>query len=55
MCDGCGFIKNRKDIDGHPATVDWKVRLGDLELDTVIGRNHKGALQTINDRVTGLV
>ena len=30
------------------------VRFEDLEMDTVIGRNHKGALLTINDRVTKL-
>ena len=35
--------------------LSWKVRFGDLEIDTVIGKNHKGALLTINDRVTGLV
>ena len=29
-----------------------KERLGDLEIDTVIGKNHKGALITINDRVS---
>lgn len=50
-----GFIKNRADIDRRPAIVDEKVRFGDLEIDTVIGKNHKGALLTINDRVTGLV
>ena len=31
------------------------MRFGDLELDTVIGKNHKGALLTMNDRVTGLL
>ena len=55
LTDGCGFIRNRMDIDGRPATVDRKVRFGDLEIDTVIGGNHKGALLTINDRVTGSV
>ena len=53
--NGRGFIKNRVDIDERPSIVDEKVRFGDLEIDTVIGRNHKGALLTINDRVTGLV
>lgn len=27
--------------------------MGDLETDTIIGKNHKGAAVTINDRVTG--
>ena len=52
---GCGFIKNRIDIDQRPPIVDEKIRFGDLEIDTVIGKNHKGALLTINDRATGLV
>jgi transposase, IS30 family len=53
--NGRGFIKNRVDIDQRPSIVDEKLRIGDLEIDTVIGKNHKGALLTINDRVTGLV
>ena len=35
--------------------VDEKIRFGDLEIDTVIGKNHKGDLLSINDRATGLV
>ena len=27
-------------------------RFGDLEIDTIIGKNHKGAILTINDRAT---
>jgi IS30 family transposase len=46
-----GIIKDRVSIDGRPAIVDEKVRLGDLEIDTVIGRNHRGALLTVTDRV----
>ena len=53
--NGRGFIKNRIDIDQRPPIVDEKTRFGDLEIDTVIGKNHKGALLTINDRATGLV
>ena len=40
------------DIEERPAIVDLKERFGDLEIDTVIGSNHKGALVTINDRLT---
>ena len=32
-----------------------KQRFGDLEIDTVIGSNYKGALDTINDRLTSKV
>lgn len=53
--DTRGIIKDRVDIDQRPAIVEEKTRFGDLEFDTVIGQNHKGALLTINDRVTGLV
>lgn len=50
-----GIIKDRVDIGKRPAIVDEKERLGDLEIDTVIGQNHKGALLTINDRVSSKV
>ena len=53
--DSRGCIKNRVDISLRPAIVDQKTRLGDLEIDTVIGQNHKGAILTINDRVSSFV
>lgn len=53
--DSRGVIKNRISIDERPAIVEQKNRFGDLEIDTVIGKNHKGALLTINDRFTSLV
>jgi IS30 family transposase len=53
--DSRGCIKNRTDISLRPAIVDQKIRLGDLEIDTVIGQNHKGAILTINDRVSSFV
>ena len=34
--------------------VALKNRFGDLEMDTVLGKNHKGAILTINDRATKL-
>lgn len=43
------------DIEKRPSIVDLKQRFGDLEIDTVIGSNHKGALVTINDRLTSKV
>lgn len=45
-----GSIPNRKGIELRPSVVDRKERFGDLEIDTVIGKNKKGALLTINDR-----
>ena len=47
-----GMIKNRVSIDERPAIVDEKTRFGDLEIDTIIGKNHKGAILTITDRVS---
>ncbi|MDY5969316.1 MAG: IS30 family transposase, partial [Bacteroidales bacterium] len=36
-----------------PDIVDKKIRFGDLEGDIIIGKNHKGAIVTIVDRLTG--
>lgn len=52
---GRGCIPNRKDIAERPTVVDQKKRIGDLEIDLVIGKGHKGALLTINDRATGML
>lgn len=49
-----GCIKNRVSIDDRPAIVDSKSRIGDWEIDTVIGKGHSGALVTIVERVTKL-
>jgi IS30 family transposase len=53
--DQRGIIPNRVDIDKRPKIVEEKTRVGDFEVDTIIGKNHQGALVTINDRKTGLV
>ncbi len=50
-----GQIKDRVDIDKRPQIVEQKQRVGDVEMDLVIGKNHKGALLTINDRATGML
>jgi IS30 family transposase len=43
------------DIEERPAIVEEKQRVGDVEMDLVIGKNHKGALLTINDRATEML
>lgn len=48
-----GCIVGRTDIGLRPEIVNQKVRLGDLEGDSIIGKNHKGAIVTIIDRVSG--
>ena len=45
-----GQIPGRVSIDLRPAIVDNKERIGDWEIDTVIGKSHKGALLTIVER-----
>lgn len=49
-----GQIAERVDISQRPAEVAAKKRFGDFEIDTMIGRNHKGAIMTANDRCTSL-
>lgn len=44
------ITKDRISIDKRPIVVNKKSRTGDWEIDTVIGKNHKGALVTIVDR-----
>ena len=48
--DSRGRIKNAVSIDERPEIVDEKSRIGDWEIDTVIGKNHKQALVTIVER-----
>lgn len=52
--DKRGQIVGRIGIENRPQIVDEKTRFGDLEIDLVIGKNHKEALVTMNDRATGL-
>ncbi|MEY8204403.1 MAG: IS30 family transposase [Bermanella sp.] len=49
---GRGHIKNRVSIDERPPEVDEKERVGDWEIDLVIGKGHSGALLTIVERKT---
>ena len=45
-----GQIPNRVSIDKRPKIVDARERIGDWEADTIIGRNHKGAMVTLVER-----
>jgi IS30 family transposase len=53
--DSRGIIKNRVPISDRPKIVEERTRLGDFEIDTIIGKDHKGAILTINERVSGFV
>ena len=52
--DRRGQIKERVSIDERPDIVDKRTRIGDFEIDTVIGKNHRQALVTIVDRYSKL-
>jgi IS30 family transposase len=51
--DKRGQIIGRVDIENRPEIVEEKTRFGDFEIDLVIGKNHKKAILTANDRATG--
>lgn len=51
---GRGCIPGRIDIAERPAIVEEKSRLGDWEGDTIIGKEHKGAVVSIVDRCSKL-
>jgi transposase, IS30 family len=53
--DSRGILTDRIPIENRPKIVDEKQRFGDFELDTIIGKNHQGAIVTLNDRSTGLL
>jgi len=47
-------IPNRVDIDERPVEANNRERVGDWEADTVIGKNHKGAIVTLDERKSKL-
>lgn len=53
--DKRGQIVGRVDISERPMVVEERKRFGDLEVDTIVGKDRKGAILTINDRATGVL
>jgi IS30 family transposase len=47
-----GSIKDRIDISQRPLIVEEKSRIGDLEIDTIVGADHSGFLVTAVDRAS---
>ena len=45
-----GQLINRVSIDERPVVVDERSRIGDWELDTIIGKNHKQAIVSLTER-----
>jgi IS30 family transposase len=50
-----GIIKDRVGIENRPKIVDKRSRFGDIEADLIIGKNHKQAILTLNDRASGVL
>lgn len=50
--DNRGRMPERRGIQERPEIVDNRSRIGDWELDTIIGKNHKGAILTAVERKT---
>ncbi len=50
-----GKIKERVSISQRPSIVDEKIRIGDFEIDTIIGKGKKGAITTIVDRASAFL
>ena len=48
--DNRGKIPNRKSIEERPEIVEKRERVGDWEVDTIIGKGKKGAIVTLVDR-----
>ena len=51
---GRGLIPNRVGIEDRPKIVEDKERFGDIELDTIVGANHQGAIVSMVDRASKL-
>ncbi len=50
--DRRGEITERVSIDKRPKSIEKRDRIGDWEIDLVIGKSHKGAIVTIVDRLS---
>lgn len=51
---GRGLIPNRVGIEERPKIVEDKERFGDVELDTIVGAGHQGAIMSAVDRASKL-
>ncbi|WP_415542820.1 IS30 family transposase, partial [Empedobacter stercoris] len=47
-----GIIKDRVSIEKRPKVVEQRERLGDIEVDLMMGKDHKSALLVMTDRAT---
>lgn len=49
------IIKNKVSIDERESVINNKERFGDWEIDTIVGKNHKGAIVTIAERKSNFI
>ena len=49
------IIKNKVSIDLRPKITNSKQRYGDWEIDTIIGKNHNGAIVTVVERKSSFI
>jgi IS30 family transposase len=52
--DRRGRIPNQRSIEERPAIVERRSRIGDWELDTIIGKGHSGVLVSVTERKSRL-
>lgn len=48
-------IKNKISIDERPDVINNKERYGDWEIDTIVGKKHKGAIVTLVERKSSFI
>jgi len=48
-------IKNKRSIDERPGVVDERSRIGNWEVDTIVGPANRGAMLTMVDRKSGFL
>ena len=48
-------IKNKVSIDHRPDLINNRERFGDFEIDTIIGKDNKGAIVTLTERKTNFL
>jgi IS30 family transposase len=48
--DRRGKLPNRVSIEQRPAIVDQRQRIGDWEVDTIVGKGHRQAIVTLTER-----
>ena len=53
--DRRGKLPNRVSIEKRPAIVDQRKRIGDWEVDTIVGKGHRHAIVSLTERKSRLV